>query len=101
MKTLELSDEQYAKVQELLLNMPKPVEELSDLIGQTITFFCTRYIYNGKVKAINNSFITLKDAGIVYETGELDANSPADLQKLHNDLYIMLQSIENFTQMKW
>lgn len=101
MKTLKVTDAEYKKIKELLKTTAEPVRDLSDLIGQVYVFYCTRYIYHGKVKAVNNLFITLEDVSIVYDTGEHTASSPADMQALPNDLNILIHSMENFTKMNW
>jgi len=104
MKTLKISEETYKKIKAQLKGEDKVVkiaESYEDLIGQTFTFWCVRYIYHGIVKAVNDNYITLEDAGIVYETGELNADEPSDLQKLENEVYIPLHSIEMFTSMRW
>lgn len=104
MQTLKVSDETYEAIKDQLGSDDKVVklaEEYEDLIGQTFTFWCARHIYHGTVKAVNDSFITLEDAGIVYETGELNEKKASDLQELPNEVYIPLYAIEMFTAMKW
>ncbi len=79
----------------------KPIEDLKDLIGQTFTFWCARYIYHGKVKAVNSTYITLTDAGIVYETGELGAKEPLDRQATPNEVQVLWGAVESFMKLKW
>ena len=76
-------------------------EDYEDLIGQTFTFWCARYVYHGTVKAVNENYITLENAGIVYETGELGSDSAEDLQELENEAYLPIYAIEMFTAMNW
>ena len=104
MKTLKVSEETYEKIKKQLADedrVVRPIEDMEDLVGQTLTFWCARYIYHGKVKSVNDTFITLTDAGIVYETGDLDSKSPSDLQELPNDCQVLIQSVEAIIEMEW
>jgi len=102
MKTIKISDETYELIKDQLDETEtKPIEDLNDLIGQVFTFWCARYIYHGKVKAVNSTYITLTDAGIVYETGELNAKNASDLQDTPNEIQIMWNAVESFTKLKW
>jgi hypothetical protein len=104
MPILKVSDETYKLIKKQLTKkdkVVKPIQDLEDMIGQTLTFWCSRYIYHGEVKAVNDTFITLTDAGIVYETGELDESKAKDLQELPNDCHVLIQSIEAIIPMEW
>jgi len=102
MKTLKISEETCEKIKNQLEDEEvKPIVELEDLVGHTYIFWCARYIYHGKVKAVNSSYVTLEDAGVVYETGELGGDSAKDIQVLPHDGHVMIQSIESFTKMNW
>ena len=82
-------------------NEPPLINDLKDLVGQTVTLWCSRYIYHGMVAAVNDTYITLENAGIVYETGKLNAREPEDLQELPGECHVMVQSIESIIQLKW
>jgi hypothetical protein len=71
-------------------------EGLEKLLGQRVTLFCCRYIYTGKLIGVNNTCVLLTNCGIVYETGPFDKIEWHDYQKLPNDFYVMIQSIESF-----
>ena len=104
MKTLKLTDEEYKKVKDILkveVAKDKDIKELSDLVGQTYTFWCVRYIYHGTVEKVNATFVTLKDAAIVYDTGELNASSASDMQALPKGVQIIWSAVESFMEMKW
>ena len=103
MKTIKISDKTYEKIKDQLKGSEevKPIENLNDLIGQTYTFWCARYIYHGTVKAVNDTYITLENAGVVYETGELDAKKPSDLQELPHECYVLIQSVEAIIKVRW
>ena len=101
MPTIEVSVETLAKIKEQLGGEIKELNSMEDLIGETYCFQCARYIYHGRVKLINESFITLEDAGVVFETGEYSDKKAKDLQDLPNGVKIMSQSIEAFYRLKW
>ena len=101
MKKIEISDEIYEKIKDIIKQEDTLVKDLSELKGKLYTFWCTRYIYHGVVKEVNKSFLTLENASVVYETGEFSAKSASDIQKLPYDCNIMIQSIESFQKMNW
>ena len=85
--------------------MKKFVEEVSGeglekFLGESITLFCANYIYTGKLVGVNETCVLLNNAGIVYETGELNNSSWKDMQVLPNPWYVMRQSIESFGKLK-
>ena len=75
-------------------------EGLEKLMGELVTLFCMNYFYTGKLVGVNDTCVLLTDAGIVYETGDLNAKDWADMQTLPNDLYIQTSAIEAFTVLK-
>ena len=103
MPTLKVSEETLQKIKEQLgTNIElKEIDSMEELIGETYLFQCARYIYHGEVEAVNSDFITLKNAGIVFETGDYNSDSPEDLQKLPNDVKVFRDSIESFYKLNW
>ena len=75
-------------------------EGLNLLLGEVITVFCMNYIYTGKLTGVNDKYVKLEDAGIVYETGELNDKSWTDMQKLPHPVYIMQSAVESFMILK-
>ena len=75
-------------------------EGLLALIGKRVTLFCSAYIYTGVLIGVNDTCVKLKDAGIVYETGEFTNSTWKDCQKLPKDWYVSTQSIESFGELK-
>lgn len=71
-------------------------EGFAAFLGKRIACFCVDYIRTGKLVGINDKFIKLEDAGIVYETGELKAKSYKDLQETGKDMYVMIRAITHF-----
>ena len=66
-----------------------------DMLGKTIHLYCCRYIYRGRVLAVDATTVLLTDACIVYETGPLHT-AAKDAQKLPSDHRVMLASVESW-----
>jgi hypothetical protein len=75
-------------------------EGLESLLGERITLFCVNYIYTGKLVEVNDRFVKLSEAAIVYETGPFTDKQWRDAQPLPNDLYVVLSAVESFTILK-
>ena len=75
-------------------------EGLEALMGERITLFCSNYIYTGLLVGVNDIFVKLEQAAIVYETGELKSKDWADAQELPHPCYAMTASIESFMILK-
>jgi len=101
MPTIEISESTFEKIKDQLGEEYTEIECLEDLVGKTYAFQCARYIYHGKVKTVNATYIELTKAGIVYETGELKASSADDRQELPNNVFIQRIAIESFYAPKW
>jgi hypothetical protein len=72
-------------------------EGLEALLGENVLIFSMNYIYTGKLVGVNEKFIKLEDAKIVYETGPFTDKNYKDAQSLPTkDWYIQLTSIESF-----
>jgi hypothetical protein len=72
-------------------------EGLEALLGENVLIFSMNYIYTGKLVGVNEKFIKLEDAKIVYETGPFTDKKYKDAQSLPTkDWYIQLTSIESF-----
>jgi hypothetical protein len=85
---------QLVKVQEV------ENEGLLSLLEQNVTLFCANYIYTGKLVGVNDQFVKLDSASIVYETGTFTEKKWKDAQSLPNSVYIMISAIEMFTILK-
>lgn len=75
-------------------------EGLEGLMGQRITLFCLNYIYTGKLVGVNETYVKLDDAAIVYETGPFSEPNWKDAQKLPHPVYVMLRTVESFMLLK-
>ena len=85
---------QLAKVQEV------ENEGLIGMLEQNVTLFCANYIYTGKLTGVNDQFVKLEAASIVYETGAFTEKKWKDAQPLPNSVYVMASAIEMFTILK-
>ena len=72
-------------------------EGLVSLLQQNVTLFCMNYIYAGKLVGVNDKYIKLEKASVVYETGAFTDKAFKDAQPLPHDLYVMQSAIESFT----
>lgn len=71
-------------------------EGLIGLMGEQVLVFCLNYIYTGKLVGVNTTCIKLENPSIVYSTGCFKEKSFGDAQKLPNDLYLQVATIESF-----
>lgn len=75
-------------------------EGLEALMGQNVTLFCQIYIYAGKLVGVNETFVLLENAKVVYETGAFDTKDFKDAQKLPGNWYVQKCAIESFGLLK-
>ena len=73
---------------------------LEQLLGETVTLFCCRYIYSGKLISVDDFSVRLSAAGIVYDTGSLDSSAWSSREALPRDWNIALSAIESFGILK-
>ena len=72
-------------------------EGLESLIGKEVCLFCGVYIYHGTLVGVNATCVKLgEDAGIVYETGELNSSTFKDKQKFGKEWYVNTSFVESF-----
>ena len=76
-------------------------EGLIALMGETVTLFCLNYIYAGILVGVNDTFVKLENAHVIYETGSFNDKKFKDAQKLTNNVwYVQTSSIESFGLLK-
>lgn len=76
-------------------------EGLEALMGERVTLFCPNYIYAGKLIGVNDRFVLLEDAGIVYETGAFGDKAWKDFQPIPGKTwYVMTAAVESFGVLK-
>ena len=74
-----------------------PNEGLKALLGKHVMIFAANYIYAGKLVGVNDQFIKLGDAHIVYETGPFTTTGYKDAQPLPGgEWYVQLTAIESY-----
>jgi len=102
-KSYEVEEDVLEKIEDLLDDEDAvEVESMSDFVGQKLAFQCARYIYFGKVEKVNETFIELSDAQMVFDTGEFSSKTPSNAQDLPKErTFLMRQSIENIYPTKW
>jgi DNA-binding ferritin-like protein (Dps family) len=71
-------------------------EGLVGLLGENVTLFCLNYIYHGKLVGVNDSFVMLENASVVYETGAFDDKAFKRAEKLPRNWYVQISAIESF-----
>lgn len=75
-------------------------EGLVGLMGQNVTLFCLNYIYTGLLVGVNETYVKLEKAKVVFETGAYDEKSWKDAQPLPGDWYVQLSAVESFGILK-
>jgi hypothetical protein len=73
-----------------------PNEGLVALMGKNVLLFCMNYFYAGKLVGVNDKFVQLENAQIVYETGELSASTYKTAQSLPAVWYVQTTAIESY-----
>jgi hypothetical protein len=72
-------------------------EGLDLLLGENVLILCLSYFYAGKLVGVNESYIKLENAQIVYETGPFTTMGYKDAQALpSNEWYVQKSAIESF-----
>lgn len=75
-------------------------EGLIGLMGEEVTLFCLNYIYAGKLVGVNEEYVKLEGAKVIYETGAFTEKSWGDAQALPHDWYVNKASVESFGKLK-
>ena len=76
-------------------------EGLEALGGKQVLLFCMNYIYAGVLDGVNETFVKLKEARIVYETGPFNTSGYKDAQLLPGEVwYVQRGAIESFGEGK-
>lgn len=74
-------------------------EGLDALLGKRVLLMCATYFYHGTLVGVNERFVKLDDAAIVYETGAWSDSALKDAQRIGDDAhYIMVHAIESFRE---
>ena len=74
---------------------------LDSLLGEQVLLLCGNYFYTRKLTGVNETFVELDGASIVYETGEWSALAYKDVQQLGaGPTFVRIQWIEAFRRGK-
>lgn len=72
-------------------------EGLEALLNENVLIYCMNYFYTGKLVGVNDKFVKLEGAKIVYETGPSSEKGYKDAQPLpSNTWYVQTAAIESF-----
>ena len=72
-------------------------EGLEALLNENVLLFGLNYIYAGKLVGVNEKFVKLENAKIVYETGSFSSKGYTDAQDLPGaSWYVQTSAIESF-----
>lgn len=74
-----------------------PNEGLVTFLDKEVLLFGLNYIYAGKLTGVNDTFVKIEGAKIVYETGNFTAKGYTDAQNLpQGTWYVQRSAIESF-----
>ena len=79
-----------------IIEVDGKTEGLESLLGEEVILLCMNYFYSGKLVGVNESFVLLDDAKIVYETGPWDQAGLKDAQSLPGKWRVQIASIESY-----
>ena len=72
-------------------------EGLESLLNTNVLLYGLNYIYAGKLVGVNETFVKLEDAKIVYETGPYTTSGYKTAEALPGKAwYVQLSAIESF-----
>ena len=72
-------------------------EGLEALLGTNVLIYAMNYIYAGELVGVNSTFVKLKKAKVVYETGPYNTSGYKDAQDLPGEnWYVQTAAIESF-----
>mgnify|MGYP001576237618 CR=1 FL=1 len=72
-------------------------EGLIALMGENVLLVCMNYFYAGKLVGVNDEFVQLEDAQLVYVTGPWSTTTWQEAQKLPTSIwYVKTAAVESF-----
>lgn len=74
--------------------------ELQTLLGKKVTLFCLNYIYTGELTSVNDVYVVLKDAKLVFETGSFSDRNWSNAEAFPKPVHVMLRCVEAFMEFK-
>ncbi len=83
------------------VNQKKNPSAFEQVRGEYVLLMCLNYNYYGRIAEINESFLTLDNAKLVYETGAWEQTSWEDAQELPSGVFnVMTSMIESWGMVK-
>lgn len=73
---------------------------LVGLLGEQVTIFCSTYIYSGKLVGVNDTFVKLEGATLVFDTGSFTSKDWATAEKFPGTWYVQTSAVESFGLLK-
>lgn len=96
---LEIYKNKGGKMKKIIQEIDKEGFEI--LLGERILIICAGYFYEGILIGVDDNFVKIDDAAIVYSTGDWKEESYSDIQKLHQkQWYVQKGLIESFGKSK-
>lgn len=71
-------------------------EGLPMLMGEKVMLFCMNWVYAGVLVGVNDAFVQLDDAKLVFDTGKPAATTFAEAEPLPSPWYVQTAAIESF-----
>jgi hypothetical protein len=104
MKRVKTSPVQVERVVEKVIEQKSEIVEteggMITLLGKQVLFHCMNYNYTGKLIGVNLTCVELEDPSVVFETGSYNAKEIKLSEKLPNNLFINISTIEAFWEVK-
>ncbi len=74
---------------------------LHDAINKRVFILGFRYNYDGIVKAVDTTFVTLEKTLLVFDTGDLKENNWAQAEIIKNEeVHVAIAAIESWVYLK-
>jgi hypothetical protein len=74
----------------------KKYDTFAQMQGQRVTLFCANYVYSGLLANATATHLTLEDAVIVFETGDLESAGWDDAQPLPTPWRVQISAVESW-----
>lgn len=79
-----------------LIEVKEGATSMESSLGKTVTVFGGNYIYTGLLTGVNDTYIELSNAKIVYETGAFTSRQWKDAQSISDKWWVNKCSIESW-----
>jgi len=79
-----------------VIEVDSKTEGFESLLGENVILLCMNYFYSGKLAGVNESFVLLEEAKVVYETGPWNQVGLKDAQELPGKWRVQVSAIESY-----